>query len=304
MSAPAIHKMPDFCSRRYPFHYVTALNILMKMGVDLSSVDLLAVSEFENYKGEVHYQEPEPGEPIGPGTRITLHVGCLSAADHVPYQFFYGVEGGRDRTGDWEDRAREVMAPFDSAVIRFKARAEYEAHKYNLGLLDRDYLTAYLDLFDFAPDHDYPDLSELLFWAAVLPAFHDWSGNAEAVSAIMRNLIGYPVEIIENTSARFEIPERMQSRLGAESGRLGESLLLGDGFEECDSSCRVVIREVDRADIVNFLPGGSKRKKLDWLLQICLPGNLEADISVEAEEVPAVLGEEARQGYLGYSTYV
>ncbi len=304
MSLNPVHKMPDFCSRRYPFHYVTALNILMKMGVDLSRVNLLAVSEFENYKGEIHQQSPEPGEPVTTDTQISLHVGCLSAADHVPYQFFYGVQGGRDRSSEWEDRARETMAPFDSAVIRYRALAGYEAHKFNFGVLDRDYLLSYLELFDFAPNEDLPDISELLFWVAALPAFHNWAGNAEALTAVLESLIGYPVEIMESVSTRFDIPEAMQSHLGTESGRLGQELLLGSSFAECDSGCRVVIREVAPDDVVNLVPGGAKRRKLEWLLDICMPGNLEAVISVEAVSARAMLGKEAEKGYLGYSTYV
>ncbi len=303
MNAQTVHKMPDFCSRRYPFHYVTALNILMKMDVDLSRVNLLAVSEFENYKGEIHLQEPEPGEPVTADTQITLHIGCLSAADHVPYQFFYGVQGGRNRSDEWEDRAREISAPFDSAVIRFRSLADFESHKFNFGVLDRDYLLQYLSLFDFSPSGS-PDLSELMFWTAALPAFHRWAGNAEAVTEVLRSLVGYPVEIIESTPSRFEIPETMQSRLGEESGRLGEKMLLGGSFTDCDSGYRVVIRDVARDDVANFLPGGANRKKLDWLLDICMPGNLEAEVAVEAEAVPTELGEEAQKSYLGYSTYV
>jgi type VI secretion system (T6SS) VasB/ImpH family protein len=304
VSSNTVQKMPDFCSRRFPFHYVTALNVLMKMGINLSSINLLAVSEFENYKGEIHQQSPKPGEQITADTQISLHVGCLSAADHVPYQFFYGVEGGRDRSSEWEDRARETMAPFDSAVIRYRALAGYEMHKFNLGVLDRDYLISYLDLFDFAPGEDAPDISDLLFWVAALPAFHRWAGNAEAVAAVLHSLIGYPVEIVESVSCRFDIPEAMQSHLGTESGRLGQALLLGNSFTECDSGYRVNIREVAPDDIANFLPHGAKRRKLDWLLNICMPGNLEAVISIEAAAAPTVLGSEAQKGYLGYSTYV
>jgi len=304
VSAFTVHKMPDFCSRRYPFHFVTALNILMKMGVDLARVNLLAVSEFENYKGEIHDQEPQPGEPVTPDTPISLHVGCLSAVDHLPYQFFYGVQGSRDSSGEWEDRARETMAPFDSAVIRYRAMADYEAHKFNLGVLDRDYLLNYLDLFGFDPGKNAPDLSDLLFWSAALPAFHRWAGNAETVAAVLQGLVGYPVEIVESLSQTFDIPEEMQSRLGTESSGLGQTMLLGDSFTECDSGYRVTISQVAREDIVNFLPGGYQRRKLEWLLDICMPGNLEAVVAVEAAAKATVLGRETEPGYLGYSTYV
>jgi predicted component of type VI protein secretion system len=96
----------------------------------------------------------------------------------------------------------------------------------------------------------------------------------------------------------------MQSRLGGQSGLLGQTLLLGDSFTECDSGCRVIISEVAQEDVAGFLPGGARRRKLEWLLNICLPGNIETEIAVEATATPTVLGEEAKYGYLGYSTYV
>ncbi len=45
--------MPDFCNRRYPFHYTTAISVLAKMGVDVNDIDILAIGTYENYRGEI-----------------------------------------------------------------------------------------------------------------------------------------------------------------------------------------------------------------------------------------------------------
>ncbi len=94
--------MPYFCNRRFPFHYTTALCVLMKMGLDITQVDILAIGEFENYKGEVLEQEPAPGRVITAETTVRLKVGYPSAVDFMPYQFFYGLTGSGARSSDWE----------------------------------------------------------------------------------------------------------------------------------------------------------------------------------------------------------
>ena len=75
--------MPDFCNRRHPFHYVTALCVLAKMGIDIDTVDILAVGEYENYRGEIQTQSPKPGAAITDDTRIVLKVGYPSAVDYL-----------------------------------------------------------------------------------------------------------------------------------------------------------------------------------------------------------------------------
>ena len=68
-------------------------------------IDILAVGEYQNYRGEILRQEPEAGEDVRYDTRIKLEVGFYSAVDQMPYQFFYGMHGITESTGEWEDKA-------------------------------------------------------------------------------------------------------------------------------------------------------------------------------------------------------
>ena len=298
---PAV--MPDFCNRRHPFNYVTALQTLMKLGIDPARVNLLAVGYFESYKGGVVYQEPEPGTSLGPSTDITLHVSRLSAVDSTAYQFFYGLEGGRDRSDDWEDRARELMAPFDSAAIRFESLAGHESHKYNLGIVDRKYLTSFLELFDFRLSEESPDIRELLFWVSALPSAHVWMGNARGVAAVISHLLKVPVEIVESVPGVFDLPPECRSPLGGELARLGEALVLGRSFRDLDSTYEVIVEHVPTRRLPGFLPGGSDRQKLEWLLSVTMPSQLEYRIRVVAASRANKLGREHRACYLGYGSY-
>jgi hypothetical protein len=304
MTQSNLAKMPDFCSRRCPVHLYAALMILMKMGVDLRRVRLLADGEHENYKGEVRSQLPEAGEAIGPEDEVVLTVGAYGAFDHLPYQFFYGLDNhGATRSQDWEARARRLMAPFDASKIRSLARCEYEALQFALGFADRDQLSKFLDLFAFDTAELSEGLREDILWSALMPYFHHWAGNAELVTRALECLFGYKFRIIESVSARYDIPEDLQYRLGSQTDCLGAETVLGDSFAECDSKVTVVAEGIRAEDVRRFLPGQHLRRKLDQLLKTCLPGHLAFDVEIRPEQRDGALGAEGDGAYLGYSAF-
>lgn len=297
-------RMPDFCNRDFPFHYATALNVLMKMGVDLERVNLLAVGEYENYKGEVLGQKPVAGEAISAKTQIELHIGFSGVVDKLPYQFFYGLTGGTARTGEWEDRARKLMAPFDAAVIRHDAVARYQSLMYAFGLLDRGHIGRYLELFDFYIENGRADMDELLIWASLLPSFHRWAGNPGQVADILGRLFGHRFRIVENVPGEFAIPPEAQYRLGTKAGRLGRESILGRRYGENDSTYLVIISGLRRNEVVDFLPRGTKRRKLEWVLGFCMPSNLDFRLVFQISDRAAVLGRQGDGTYLGYATHI
>jgi hypothetical protein len=295
-------KMPDFCNRRYSVHYTTALNLLMKMGVNLDMVNLLAVGEYQNYKGEIHNQSPAPGQPLDRKTRITLHVGFTSAVDFMPYQFFYGLGEKRPSSGDWEYNARTLMAPFDASMIRYYARARHLDLKYNFGIIDRDYLQKYIDLFEFSLSDNNPDFEEIIAWANILPDFNLWSGNPGKVTGILAYLFKHPFKIVENVKAEYDIPDRLRYRLGTKAGRLGRETVLGGSFSECDSSYRVIMCDMEPEEITEYLLGKPKRKKLEWFLDTCMPSHLEYKLSFRVKDGAVCLGADQSRSRLGYTT--
>jgi len=301
MSQSAERIMPDLCNRRNPIHFSTALNLLRISGVDLDRVNILAIGEYENYKGEVLHQEPSPGAVVGPTTRITLKVGYFSAVDRMPYQFFFGLFG-RPAGKNWEMNARNLVAPFDASRIRHEATARFLELKYcNFGI-DPEHLSRYLGLFDFVPADWELEQSEAYVWACLLPAFYDWAGNPERVAALLQFFLGYPCRIVENIPAEFPIGPEIQYHLGSLSGRMGHETVMGRAFTECDSTYHVIVSGVRHEEVVQFLPGGKKRKRLEWLLDKTMPGHLTRMMTIETDSKAMVLGKADQGGYLGYST--
>lgn len=302
MSDRAVHTMPDFCNRRAPFHFTTALMALMKLGVDIDRVNVLAVGEYENYRGEVREQEPDPGTSISERTRITLKVGYWSAVDTMPYQFFYGLGNSGERTAEWEDRARNLTAPFDAAVIRHAAVSAYQQLKYSMGFGDMEHIGRFLGLFAFDLKKDAASTNEAMIWTALFPTFHAWAGNPRFVERILRILFGYEFEIAENVVGKYEIPKDLRYQLGSTRDRLGQGTIMGRSFVEQDSRYTVTIKGVEPSNVRGFLSGQKNRKKLEQILALCMPGDLEYSVQVRPKGRRLELGKKDGSSYLGYNT--
>lgn len=294
---PTERVMPNFCDPHQPVHFTTALNILAGMGIDATRIDLLAVGRHQNYSGEVHEQEPAPGSPVTDGVQIVLKIGLSSPVDYMPYQFFQGA-------GDWEGRARALMAPFDSSVIRYAADARLLALKYNFGVVDIDHLARLLRLFHFQLDGMVAGSSEALLWASLFPYFHLWSGNAQWIVAVLEYFFPWKFRIRENICSEYQIPDALRYRLGSREGRLGRESILGHRFCEWDSAYELVVMGVKHDEVPGLFPGEKVRAKIEWLLQTCMPGNLDCHIRIEVDAAGAVIGQEHGRAYLGYAAYL
>ena len=295
--------MPDFCNRRFPFHFTRAMHILRKLGVDAAGIEILAVGQYENYHGEIREQEPAPDTQLTPKSKIVLQVGYDSAIDLMPYQFFYGLAGITDRASDWENSARRLMAPFDAAFIKYFAAASYEKMKFNFNFIDDKHLAKYLDLYDFA-GVDISNPETAVRWQAIMPSFHIWAGNAEKMAKILRFLFGFNFAIKESVPIQQEIPNELQYKLGSKNQRLGYESIAGNSFLECDTTYEVIISDIPKKDISQLLPGKQLRKKIEGVLNYSMPGNLDYKIKLIAKKDKTLLGDKTNIGFLGYNTFV
>lgn len=296
--------MPDLCHRRCPFHYATALDLLLIMGVDMARIDILAVGEYQNYKGEVLEQVPAPGAPIYEDTRIKLKVGAPSAVDWMPYQFFYGLSGSPRRTAQWDESARRVMSSFDGAFIKREALTRYHILRSTFAFFEKEQLDRYLQLFDFALGVDGFEPRETLVWATLLPTFNSWAGNSTLVAEKLSFLFGYDFQIVENVESIYPIPTDFQYRLGSRSGRLGGETVVGSTVTDYDSAYDVVISGIPEEQVEQFFPGKPERMKLEWVLGICMPNNLEYRISLRVANGVIRLAGKSPGARIGYSSYL
>jgi len=296
--------MPDLCSRRLPFNFIAALVLLKKVGVDLNKVHIKAVGCYENYKGEILGQIPKAGTELTQSTKIFLEVGKWSAVDIIPYQFFYGVTGSPKVSNKWEDDARNMMAPFDAGVIRSLAHADYEMLKFALSMIDNEHLAKFMKLFDFSFDFRSVEQREIILWASLLPSFYYWSGNPAMVSKVLGFIFGYQFSINENIASTFDIPDRIVTRLGHNYSKLGSEFVLGGSFTEYDTGYRVNVSNVNLSDLKNWLPGKAKRIKLEKVLKLCMPENLQYEIEINVNRDSLSSSTVSNSNYLGMSSFL
>jgi len=195
------------------------------------------------------------------------------------------------------------MAPFDGSVIRYKSLAANELFKFSMGVVDLNHITRYLKLFDFDLPRDVTNIEEILLWAALLPNFHNWAGNPNLVEKVLSLLFGFDFKIIENVKGSFDIPKKLRTRLGRDYSVIEKSFVLGKSFSECDSTYEVQIRKISPAEADKLLPGSVKRQKLEWVLNTCMPNNLEYRIRIFVNRTRMKLGDNESRNRLGYSTY-
>jgi hypothetical protein len=285
-------------------HYVTALNELSRLGVHMTRVEMLAVGDYRNYAGEVRAQEPAADEEIGPRTRIRLEIGAPSAVDMFPHQFFTGLEHRPDLGREWEESARRLMAPFDAAVIRHDAWSLYHILRMSFGYVERKHLERFLKIFEVPlPRVELTD-EEMLLLSMLLPAYHDWGGNAESVAAAIELFFGFRmVQIEESLPGRYTIPEHLRYRLGSRTDGVGRGTLVGREFTEYESAYRITIRDVEPEVLPEMLPGRPLRRKFDWFIDFVMPSNLICSLRLEPRRRFTALGS-GSQSHLGFGTFV
>ncbi|MBD3258805.1 hypothetical protein GF377_10255 [candidate division GN15 bacterium] len=300
MNAPPV--MPNLVNRKAPMDYVAALVLLARLGVDLNRIEILAAGEYENYKGEIRSQTPEPGEPIGPDTQVALEVGFPSAVDQMPYQFFYGLEHRADVGREWERRSRELMAPFDAAVIRYEGMVEQQSLRLALSHFDKLQIDRLLKVFGLPPLRIELDERELMLLVSLLPRYNEWAGNAEQLTEVLGTFFGFKCRVIENIPRRYDTPQRLWYRLGDRGAGLGRETLVGSSFTESDSACLLVIYDLEPDRVQQLLPGKPLRGKLDWFLRLSMPGLVLCDVRLRPRETGITLGGKPRPTYLGLAS--
>lgn len=296
--------MPDLANPGSSTPFVHKLAGLKRVGVALENVRLLLNGEFENYKGEIIHQLPPPGEEIDPSAVMLLVVGCSSMVDQLPPSLFFVPRKRYVDFDKMELESRKLFSCFDSMMSKIKATLEYILLVYDSVFLERTFSKRFIGAFGFPEDGWSSE--ELFFWMMLLPGFHRWAGTKKGTEEVLAQFLNTRVRIKENQKGENNLPIELQSLLGERSNRLGLDWFLGNCFSECESSFKVIIGPVSVSQVRDFLPLGPKRKKLDRILNHCVPGQLRWNVALELKqkEKNFTLGETTPNCVLGYSAYL
>lgn len=142
-----------------------------------------------------------------------------------------------------------------------------------------------------------------LFYAGRLAA---QARNAEGICAILGDYFGVPARIDQFVGQWIDLPTDHRCKVGQspETGVLGQTIIVGSRFWDCQQKFRMVFGPLSFSDFERFLPGGrSFRRVADWVRNY-VSGQLGADLQLilKAEAVPPI--ELGSLGQLGWSTWL
>lgn len=214
--------MPDLAGvRRTARHRVdSALLTLLRLGVDFGRIVLEAAGPGDS-AGAVVAQDPPPGTPLTPVSRIALTVGGSGALDLMPFPL-------RDES-ETEFRADRLFAIFDNPALKLgfflRQGGAYLALHPDEPLTARRWLE---DLFSVSADPWPAERWHAL--ARLVPRLHALGGTAAAVRVAMGAIFDLPVAEVRVARRVVPVAAPAVMRLGSRNGRLGFDALLGGGI--------------------------------------------------------------------------
>ena len=214
--------MPDLAGvRRTARHRVdSALLTLLRLGVDFGRIVLEAAGPGDS-AGAVVAQDPPPGTPLTPVSRIALTVGGSGALDLMPFPL-------RDES-ETEFRADRLFAIFDNPALKLgfflRQGGAYLALHPDEPLTARRWLE---DLFSVSADPWPAERWHAL--ARLVPRLHALGGTAAAVRVAMGAIFDLPVAEVRVARRVVPVAAPAVMRLGSRNGRLGFDAVLGGGI--------------------------------------------------------------------------
>ncbi len=130
--------------------------------------------------------------------------------------------------------------------------------------------------------------------------------NAEGLQAILEDHLGLPATIEEFAGQWVTLARSDRCQLGgpARDLRLGETLVLGTRFWECQQKFRIRLGPMPYQDYLALLPGGASLSRLAAWVRLYVGDELgwEVQLVLRAQDVqPVCLGQ---RGYLGWSCWL
>lgn len=261
--------MPDLAGvRRTARHRLdSALLTLLRLGVDFGHIVLESGGPGES-AGAILSQDPAPGTPLAPASRIVLRVGGSGGLDMTPFPL-------RDES-ETEFRIDRLFAIFDNPALKLgfylRQGGGYLALHADEPLTARRWLEDLLALpVDAWPSSRWHALARLL------PQLHAIAGTSAAVRVAMAGVFQLPVAGIIVKRGLVPVPEPARLRLGSSGGRLGFDAVLGGGLLG-DARIEITYGPLSLAQWrVHATPAAAAQRAA--LFPLLLPAHLSASVT-------------------------
>ncbi len=200
-----------------------------------------------------------------------------------------------------EKAARKFFLPLEQEFYRLQLLAEWQESQLMLSSLNRQQYDALINLWDLPKElSNYQTLMML----HIIPLLHHIVGDYETTSNLLSLIMETPIrveisQVITQETNEVELPCLGEFELGRDS-------ILGNYIEDYHPHYLLIVGPIEKKYITNYLSGGKKRKTFLRLCAYFLPCQSDISVKIEItqpeEEGFLLHGEEAGEGYLGYTT--
>lgn len=293
-------KMPDFSSR--PEGQSKSLKDayvnLRRLGVPDKDIFIYTQGEFNQFKGQILDQQPQVGDMVLPGNKITLTAAVLGISQIMPDLFTdhlsdYLIEDNNPRHG-----AKKLFAIFDSMFLKMLCRLEWVRDIY-AGIHHSSRFIDYLNSLCFIPETvaNETDFKSLGYIPSRLSRYLGTEGGLrvflEAATGLKVN-----TRILDNQE--IAVPADSQAGLGKKS-RLGENIFIGDKFESEKPKLSVRFQLDKPEDVLKAITIIENKKFLEDMFRLVLPYYIDR-CEIAVEPIGEDINFENGASYLGFGT--
>jgi hypothetical protein len=284
---------------------------LVNEDLGLNELIVLNNGQFQrNYHKDIEQIEHKEYGKFG-RSKLTFTVNRNGLYDNLPEDIFHQPSDTRNYSDasqiisemkiqeGLEKSARSFFVPYEQEFYRLRIKLEMEERKFlfetNSSLSD----LLFSDLWNFP---DYLDRVQKSKLGVLMTVINRLSGNTALVAAVIRNITGDDVEIIETPPLHFEIPENFI--LGA--AKLDEDSIFGGDITDNQRSITLRITLGNPLNLMEYMPGGNKNRIYSFLCNLLIP--LENDVLYEMhfqnESAFHLDDEKVYAGRLSYTTII
>ncbi|HBC46670.1 MAG TPA: hypothetical protein DEO84_08370 [candidate division Zixibacteria bacterium] len=291
---PDFRDRPDGLSKSLKDSYI----FLRSMGFPDRSLFIYPEGEFNNFKGEIIDQKPDPGEMVVSGDRIVLIAAVPGLCELLPDLFTDHHESYFDEDISPRGATERLFAIFDSAFLKMHCRLEWVRDIY-AGIHPSDQIINYIGSLLDLPERKLDQIpSEITGF--MLPALYGYLGTDSALAAYISAVTGIKAEAIRGDIQKFPIPDKLKNSLG-QKAILGADLFLGDEFKGAVPEMDLELDIDDLDTVERVIPKGRQHSLLMEILGLAMPSCSEI-VGLQSRPDSTQINFESGKSYLGYSS--
>jgi len=293
-------KMPDFCFRQdgQSKSLKAAYVYLRRVGIPDKDIFIYTQGEFNQYKGQILSQQPQAGDMVFPGNKITLTAAVPGISQIMPDLFTdhlsdYLIEDNNPRQG-----VKKLFAIFDSMFLKMSCRLEWTRDIY-AGVHHSSRFIDYLNSICFIPETgiDEFNINSMGYIPSRLSRF---LGTESGLRVFLEAATGLKANTRILDNQEIAVPAASLAGLGKKS-RLGENTFIGDKFAGEKPSLKVCFQLDKPEDVLKAIKIIENKKLLGDMLRLVLPYYVES-CEIAVEPTGEDISFENGASYLGFGT--